>query len=208
MATASSANDCHTDKMFGLARPGPTDVEAAIDSVRDQAENGPRFLSTHTGVTPLNLPAGFAHDKLRTRLGAGDAAFAAAREAFTHWAQFDLGWTRVANPGTPLANGQVVAVEVHAVGLWSLNLSRVVEMVESAHCFGFLYSTTRHHAEEGEEIFRLELDSADGSVWYHLEAVSRPRHVLPRLVYPLTRALQHRFARDSHRRMRAVPVEL
>ena len=174
-----------------------------MNAVRDQTQTNPRFLSLDAGPARPNMPAGFAHDKLRTRLGEGDAVFAAARQAFTRWAQFDLGWTRVANPETPIANGQVVAVEVHACGLWSLNLSRVVETIETANSFGFLYATTRHHAEEGEEIFRLELDPGDGSVWYHLEAVSRPRHVLPQVAYPLTRALQHRFARDSHRRMRA-----
>jgi uncharacterized protein (UPF0548 family) len=34
-------------------------------------------------------------------------------------------------------------------------------------------------------------------VWYDIRAFSRPRHVLARLGYPLTRRTQKRFARDS-----------
>jgi uncharacterized protein (UPF0548 family) len=81
-------------------------------------------------------------------------------------------------------------------------VSRVLETVDTLDRFGFLYGTTNHHAEEGEERFLLEYDREDGGVWYRLEAVSRPRHALARLAYPATRALQHRFARDSHARMK------
>jgi uncharacterized protein (UPF0548 family) len=57
------------------------------------------------------------------------------------------------------------------------------------------------HVEEGEELFLLEFDPATGQVSYQLEAVSRPRNLLARLGFPITRAFQHRFARDSHQRM-------
>jgi uncharacterized protein (UPF0548 family) len=150
----------------------------------------------------MERPRGFAHDLLRTRIGQGEAAFAAACQGFARWAEFDLGWVRVANPDTPIAAGEMVAVEVHAFGLWSLNLSRIVDTIDTADRFGFVYATSAQHAEEGEERFLLEFAPEDGSVWYHLEALSRPRHPLARLAYPLTRSLQHRFARDSHLRMR------
>jgi len=38
-------------------------------------------------------------------------------------------------------------------------------------------------------------------VIYRLEAVSRPRAFLARLGFPITRSFQHRFVRDTHRRM-------
>jgi uncharacterized protein (UPF0548 family) len=114
---------------------------------------------------------------------------------------FDLGWVRVANPGAPIAVGQIVAVEVRALGLWSINLSQIIETVDTLTRFGFIYSTTRSHVEEGEERFLLEHDQATGEVVYRLEAVSRPRALLARLGLPVTRHFQHRFARDSHRRM-------
>jgi uncharacterized protein (UPF0548 family) len=148
------------------------------------------------------LPFGFAQDRLRSRLGQGVPAFLAAKRAFERWVPFDLGWVRVANPESLIALGQIVAVEVKTLGRWTLNLSRIVETFDTATRFGFLYATTEKHVEEGEERFLLEFNPATGSVWYDLEAVSRPRHVLARLGLPVARAFQHRFARDSHRRMR------
>ena len=114
---------------------------------------------------------------------------------------FNLGWVRVANPEAIIAVGQLVAVEVHALGIWSLNLSRVTQAVDSPTRFGFIYATTEMHVEQGEERFLLEFDLASGDLFYQLEAVSRPRNSLAWLGFPVTRSFQHRFARDSHRRM-------
>jgi len=189
--------------VFSFRKPRNAEVEAAIRAARDPVGGSPPFLSLGNGLQGRKLPVGFARDCLRSRIGEGEAGFAAARRAFAEWAEFDLGWVRVMNPEIPVAVGQVVAVEVHAFGLWSLNLSRILETVDTATRFGFLYRTTLHHAEDGEERFLLEYDPENGGVWYHLEAVSRPRHALARFAYPLTRGYQHRFARDSHRRMKA-----
>jgi uncharacterized protein (UPF0548 family) len=192
---------------FRWTRP---DAEAVATSVvlSEVAPTGePRVLSVQDGPGGWRAPLGMAHDCLRTRLGEGANAFRAVRLAFRKWAEFDLGWARVANPEIPVAVGQLVAVEIHAFGLWSVNVSRIVETVDTDTCFGFVYATTNHHAEEGEERFLLEFDPGDGGVWYHLEAISRPRHPLARIGYPATRALQHRFARESHARMRRVVAE-
>lgn len=115
---------------------------------------------------------------------------------------FDLGWVRVANPQTHIALGQIVAVEVQSLGLWTLNLSRIVEVIDSPGFFGFIYATTALHVEYGEERFLLQYDPATEEVSYDLEAVSQPRSLLARFSLPIARSFQHRFARDSHRRMR------
>jgi uncharacterized protein (UPF0548 family) len=125
-----------------------------------------------------------------------------AREAFQRWEQFDLGWVLVANPTARIALGQMVAVEAHTACLWSINLSRIVEIVDSPTRFGFMYATTALHVEEGQERFVIDFDPESGSVSYLIEAVSRPRHILARIGYPFSRAMQHRFARDSHARIR------
>lgn len=114
---------------------------------------------------------------------------------------FDFGWVRVANPKAVIALGQLVAVEVHALGLWSLNFSRIREVIDTPARFGFVYATTKLHVEQGEELFLLEFDPASGDLFYQLEAVSRPRNSLAWLGFPVTRSFQHRFARDSHQRM-------
>lgn len=114
---------------------------------------------------------------------------------------FDLGWVLVANSEARIAVGQLVAVEAKTLGLWTLNVSRILEVIETQHSFGFLYAPTALHVEEGEERFLLKLDPASQTVTYRLEAVSRPRSSLARLGLPITRMFQHRFARDSHRRL-------
>ncbi len=114
---------------------------------------------------------------------------------------FDLGWVRVINTAAPIECRQIIAVEVRALGFWSVNLSQILETVDSETEFGFLYSTTLRHVEQGEETFLLRFDLATGEVSYELEAVSRPRHFLARLGRPIARSFQHKFARDSHRRM-------
>lgn len=148
------------------------------------------------------LPRGLAHDIFRSELGRGIAAFAAARAAFRRWHEFDLGWVSVLNPDTPIETGALVGVEARTAGLWSVNVSRITETVDTPTAFGFLYTTTALHMEAGQERFVLEFDPTTEAVSYLLEAVSRPRHWLARLGYPFTRAMQHRFARDSHARMR------
>jgi len=93
-----------------------------------------------------------------------------------------------------------VAILVRHLGFWSLNACRVVERLPtSAHrrVHGFSYGTLDEHAERGEELFAVELEPADGSVWYRIRAVSRPRSLVARLGYPLSRRLQRRFREDS-----------
>jgi uncharacterized protein (UPF0548 family) len=148
---------------------------------------------------PTQMPRSFAHDRSRSVLGSGPRVFAAAKAAFAKWAQFDLCWVRVANPEARIEVGEIVAVEVRSLGLWTLNLSRIVATLDKPNQFGFIYATTEMHVEDGEERFLLRVE-ATGEVFYELEAVSRPRSLLARIGYPVTRHFQHRFARDSHRR--------
>lgn len=115
---------------------------------------------------------------------------------------FGLGWVRIANPQALIVAGQIVAVEAHTLGLWSPNLSRIVDVTDTESRFGFLYATTEVHIEQGEERFLIEFDQETGQVYYELEAISFPRSSLARLGFPVTRAFQHKFARDSHFRMR------
>jgi len=160
------------------------------------------ILGWPSGISAGGLDSGMAHDCSRTRLGSGEAQFSAAKRAFERWVMFDLGWVRVANPSAAIHVDQVVAVEAHTLGLWTVNLSRIVKVVDSATVFGFIYATTSLHVEQGEERFLLEFDRETGDVWYELEAGSRPRAALARLGFPFTRAFQKRFARESHERMR------
>jgi uncharacterized protein (UPF0548 family) len=186
-----------------LSRPTAAAIERQIAAAVGLPSAAPTLLSLQGGLDQSRrLPFCFAHDHNRSHVGKGHAVFVVAKQAFERWAMFDLGWVRVANPEARIAPGQIVAVEAHALGLWTLNLSRIMQAIDTPASFGFLYATTEMHVEEGEERFLLEFDFKTEDVYYELEAVSSPRNALARLGFPATRAFQHMFARDSHRRMR------
>jgi len=112
---------------------------------------------------------------------------------------FDISRIELCWPDTPIEAGNTVAVLVSHYGFRSLNACRIVYVLEEhgeLEKFGFAYGTLPSHAERGEERFTVEYHEWDQSVWYDIFAFSRPGP-LARLAYPLARALQFRFARDS-----------
>jgi uncharacterized protein (UPF0548 family) len=194
--------DWHTELVFSLTRPTAAVIEQKIEAARSLPLDVVPLLSVNGWLPSGRLPLRFAHDRSRSFLGEGEAKFSAAKRALARWVPFDLGWVRVTNTNASVVPGQVVAVEAHTLGLWTINLSRITETIDTAQRFGFIYATTAMHVEQGEERFLLEFDGRTGEVWYDIEAISRPRSTLARLGFPFTRAFQHRFARDSHRRMK------
>lgn len=189
--------------MFTLSQLTAAAIEKRVAAAAQLPTNSPAGLSLANGLDPnARLPFGFVHDSSRSCIGHGETAFAAAKQAFRQWAMFNHGWTRVANPTARIEPGQIIAMEAHTLALWTLNMSRIMETVDTTTRFGFLYATTPMHVEQGAERFLLEFDSATGDVHYVLEAISRPRHLFARLGLPLSRYFQHQFVRQSHRRMR------
>lgn len=145
-------------------------------------------------------------------LGRGEAVYARAVRALQQWRQFDLGWARIYPDTAPLERGTNVLVVTKHFGFWSVNACRIVYALSehtqvvsspgrpagpSPEITGFAYGTLSHHAESGEEIFQVSWDPPDGEVVYQIRAVSRERALLARLGFPLARALQARFRRDS-----------
>jgi uncharacterized protein (UPF0548 family) len=189
-----------TGSVFRLFRPSEDEKLKLLTTARDTPAFSPHLLTLADGAlgTP---PKGFVHDLSRTEVGRGLQAFEAARDAFLRWQQFDLGWVQVLNPRAEITPGQLVGVEVHTACLWSMSLNRIVETVDTPSRFGFMYATTALHVEQGQERFVIEFDPSTEAVSYLIEAVSRPRHILARIGYPFSRAMQHRFARDSHARL-------
>lgn len=188
--------------MFSLQRPSAALITKRIEAASGLTPGAPRFLSARGDVAHDELPFLFVRDCSVTCIGQGEGRFLAAKRAMNRWTMFDLGWVRVANPEAAIEIGQLVAVEAYTLGFWTLNLSRVVDVVDDPQCFGFVYATTSHHVEEGEERFLISISPDTGEVVYALEAVSRPQASFARFGYPITRTMQHKFARESHRRMR------
>jgi uncharacterized protein (UPF0548 family) len=147
------------------------------------------------------LPSGYNIDHNRVSLGDGDDVFKRARSALSAWKMFDLGWVELLHPPALITPGQTVLVLAHTWGFYSLSASRVLTMVDTddgeTQRWGFCYGTLQHHLERGEERFTVEHHRQDDSVWYDILAFSRPRHPFAQLAYPLSRAAQRRFARDS-----------
>lgn len=169
--------------------------------------SSPYLLTVTDGMLGIP-PKGFTHDLSRSEIGRGQHVFAAARETFQRWEHFDLGWVRVVNPTASITPGQLIAVEAHTAFFWSINFNRITQIVDSPTRFGFMYTTTPLHVEKGQERFVINFDPMTESVSYLIEAVSRPRHPLIYIGYPFLRAMQHRFVRDSHARMKLSVSEL
>jgi uncharacterized protein (UPF0548 family) len=177
--------------MFLLRKPSPSTIRAFLE---DQAKLA--FTYPAVGATAATPPTGYVVDHTRIKLGTGQAAFIATKNALKRWEQFRLGWVEPCWPDTAIESGQVVGVLARSCGLYSLNACRIVYVVDEPKKFGHAYGTLPGHVESGEERFTVEWHG-DDSVWYDILAFSRPNHTLARLGYPWVRRLQRRFARDS-----------
>lgn len=185
--------------MFLGQRPDDTAILRFLDGQRHQS-----FSYPDVGATRAVLPAGYRIDRNRIKLGEGPETFAKAVDALRQWKMFETGWVSITPNDAPITKGSCVAILVRHFGFWSLNASRIVYVIDEhspVNRYGFAYGTLPGHVEQGEERFIVEYYAEDDSVWYDLFAFSRPRHVLARLGYPLSRWLQKRFARDSLKAM-------
>ncbi len=195
--------------MWSLARPSARRIARFLEEERElpltYAATG---RTRDEALLAGGPPPGFVLDHNRRRLGEGAAAFEAGAMALRQWRMFPRPWTAIEPAPAPVEEGGVVAVLIQAMGAWWLNSARVLYVIDEPRRFGFAYGTLPGHAERGEERFLVE-QLEDGSVWYDLRAFSRPRYWAAWLGYPVTRALQRRFARESKEAMAAaVAAEL
>jgi uncharacterized protein (UPF0548 family) len=163
------------------------------------SQAGKPFSYGDVGATQSNFPKDFNRDMRRWMVGEGEGDFAAGVEAMKAWEMFPKPWTRVFPSEVPQAEGRTFVIVIRVLGLYWINASRVIYMVNDTggtKRVGFAYGTLGAHAEKGEERFLLEM-SPDGTVWYDLSAFSKPNHWLARLGAPLVRMLQRRFAHES-----------
>ncbi len=168
-----------------------------------EAELTTPFTYSEVGATRGRMPSGYNVDCTEALLGVGDRTFELAKRAIGEWTPFHLPWVRVYAQGPP-SKGCLAAVVAHLAGLWWVNISRVIYTIDEPNRFGFAYGTLRFHALTGEELFIVERSPDSEEVMYRILAFSRPRHLLVRLGYPLSRAVQRRFRAGSVEAMRAV----
>ncbi len=171
-----------------------------------------RFLRDSQDLPLSYGPIGIVREKSAGRqldeeifvIGHGTVDCERARAALMEWKQFDIGWVELFPRVAPVEQGTVVAVLIRHFGFWSLNGCRIVYSLGDRHRdnrFGFAYGTLTNHAEAGEELFEVFLNTASDEVLYRIRAVSWPRVLVTRLGQPAVRVLQARFRRDSAKAM-------
>ena len=178
-----------------LTAPSEDEIRRFISK---QSDSG--FSYPEVGASATAVPTGYNVDRNRIQLGSGEGTWQRAAEAIRKWRMFSMPWVNLHFASAPIQVGTDVAVSVHHFGFYSLNACRIVYVVDEdvpIKRFGFAYGTLAEHAESGEERFTVEWNREDDGVWYDILAFSRPRQMLARLGYPLSRLLQKRFAQGS-----------
>ena len=191
--------------IFQFNKPAPQQLDALI-----LAQQNTPFSYLFVGKTSLQETIqvhGFDCDNNHILLGEGADIFAAAKQAIRQWAMFEGHWACIHSDKTPIETGRVVAMTAHVLGVWWLNVAKIVYTVDKPDAFGFAYGTLTHHVESGEELFQVEMD-ADGKVWYRIKAFSQPSFWMVRLTYPFSRVFQRRFVKDSLNNMKKITNEL
>jgi uncharacterized protein (UPF0548 family) len=181
--------------VFSLTAPSEDEIRRFISRQSDSGLSYPDVGASATAVA-----TGYNVDRNRVQLGRGEGTWQRAAEAIREWRMFSMPWLSLHWTSAPIKVGTDVAVLVRHFGFYSLNACRIVYVVDEEDPlkrFGFAYGTLAEHAESGEERFTVEWNPADDKVWYDILAFSRPRHMLARMGYPLSRFLQKRFAEGS-----------
>ena len=186
-------------QMFLLTKPNEQGIRQFLSSQQDQP-----FSYPDADIASGEAPSGYTRDHNRIKLGEGANLFRNAVGALRRWEMFDIGWLQLCWPDAPIEIGTTVAVLADLRCFWSLNACRIARVFDEegdVRRYGFAYGTLPDHVERGQESFIVEWNHTDDSVWYDLAAYSRPNQLLAKLGYPVTRALQKRFVRDSMQAM-------
>jgi uncharacterized protein (UPF0548 family) len=185
--------------MLFLIRPNEEFIESLL------AERAALAYSyTHVGATRGTPPAGWRINHMRLQVGTGQAKFDAVVNALFSWKLLAIDGLEVF-PSTPILQPRTdVAILSRHFGIWSLDFCRVIYVLRDEPerdgkvlRTGFGYGTLPGHAVRGEEIFSVEWHPATQEVWYDIYSFSLPATPLVRLIAPIARATQLRFARAS-----------
>lgn len=189
---SKSVNHVPPAAMFLLSKPTNDQIQRFL--LRQASSN---FSYDEIGATNSGPPENYTVDHNRVNIGQGESSFRRAAHAIRQWQMFNIGWVEAVPAEATVRVGMNVGVAVHHFGFWSVNACRVVYLMDEPRRYGFAYGTLEDHAEQGEERFLVEWNIHDDSVWYDILAFSRPRQWQAKLMQPLARRLQNRFARDS-----------
>ncbi len=186
--------------IFRARSPAHDDVAAVVEALR-----GAPYSYAEVGGTQGALPAGWHHDELSGVVGRGDDDAHRVEAALRAWAMFDLSWVHPHRTDVPQVEGQMMAFTAFTLGVWTINVCRVVYRVEEDDGWirrvGFAYGTLPGHVLCGEEQFVVTHDRSTGEVSFSVRKFSRPNHPLIRLGGPVVRRVQRRFSADAIARL-------
>lgn len=140
-------------------------------------------------------PTGFRHHRTQGLVGHGDAGFERACDTVRSWLMFDQPETLVYPPDSPLVPDSHVVVGAAFGPFWATGACRIVDVIDTDDRFGFAYGTL-DHVVSGEELF-LVTAREDQSVWFSVDAYSRPRGWLSTAGLPFFRTAQRRFRQQA-----------
>lgn len=152
-----------------LREPDADDVRAVLDAQRDA-------MLTYADVGQTLEP----ERRQRENVMRLDVPFEAAKRALAEWRQYDVAWTHVAEPRPPIAEGNVVAIVAYTFGLWSVNCSRIVRVIDEPGRFAYAIGTLPHHLETGEELFEVR-ELGDEGCEFRIASTSGANHPLVRI---------------------------
>jgi uncharacterized protein (UPF0548 family) len=179
--------------MLSLHKPSATEIADRARRAAEVSFNCPNGLLAN--IAAGQPDKGWFHDVAEATVGHGEADFAAARQAIIDLVPFRQPWLTTHAP-SGVALGAAIGIQVSLGPIWSVNWSRVVDVVDTPTTYSFVYRTTTDHGEAGEERFEVSL-AKDGTVIYRIEAVSRPAQPYTLAVLPYVRGLQAKFRRGS-----------
>jgi uncharacterized protein (UPF0548 family) len=122
------------------------------------------------GATAADLPAGYHHVRLSSRIGSGRPRFEQAASAVMRYGMLRGAGLRVA------ATTEVAEVGTDVLGrLGPFSAPcRVVYVVDELNHRGFAYGSLPGHAVAGEEMFGVRFEPGDDSVHAEVVAFSKP----------------------------------
>ena len=186
--------------MLFMTRPNEDTVHQVL-----QGNGRERFTYEEVGATLGLMPAGWHSDEQSVVLGHGETLFADAVSALRSWTHFDLPWVRAIKTDVAIRPGSEFAFLAKALGVWSINVCRVIYVVDESDFmgkrFGFAYGTVAPHTVQGEEQFWLEWDRPTDCVTFSIRKFSRPNGILLTLLKPITHRIQRRFTTDALSRL-------
>ncbi|MFL2869847.1 MAG: DUF1990 family protein [Pirellulaceae bacterium] len=196
--------------MIYLRKPSSQQLERVLDSSREADFNYPFTGVTRDLLVDGDGPKGFRLDRFTFRLGSGDEAFEAAREAIDSWQMFNHSMASLHPMDSNTSLQTCVTVLFGGYGLWILNPARILYRLSESNLrdghvkqYGFAYGTLPGHIAKGEECFSVEMDTITKEVQFRITVISRPGHFLSWIGGMIMTREQKRFRRLAGRAMKS-----